>query len=162
GTAVSLESGTVCDVAGNCTVSLSAGPYQIDSVAPVITLGVPENNGDYTLNAAMAASYGCTDGTSGVATCAGSVASGANFATSPVGLHTFTVNAADVAGNPAVVTNNYSVFDSVLYTFSGFFQPVDNLPTVNSVKAGSAIPVKFSLDGNQGLNIFAAGSPTSA
>ena len=38
---------------------------------------------------------------------------------------------------------------------------MDNPDTVNSVKAGSAIPVKFSLAGNQGLNIFAAGSPTS-
>ena len=43
----------------------------------------------------------------------------------------------------------------------GFFQPVDNLPTVNSVKAGQAIPVKFSLAGNQGLSIFAAGYPVS-
>ena len=47
------------------------------------------------------------------------------------------------------------------FRFSGFFQPVDNLPTVNAAKAGSAIPVKFSLDGNQGLNIFAADSPSS-
>jgi hypothetical protein len=38
---------------------------------------------------------------------------------------------------------------------------VDNLPTLNSVKAGSAIPVKFSLGGNQGLSIFAAGYPAS-
>jgi hypothetical protein len=45
--------------------------------------------------------------------------------------------------------------------FSGFFQPVDNLPTLNVVKAGSAIPVKFSLNGDQGLNIFAAGFPVS-
>jgi hypothetical protein len=45
------------------------------------------------------------------------------------------------------------------YTFRGFFQPVDNSPTVNVAKAGSAIPVKFSLNGNQGLNIFAAGYP---
>src|SRR5262249_5018605 len=42
-----------------------------------------------------------------------------------------------------------------------FFQPIDNLPTVNSVKAGQAIPVKFSLSGNHGLNIFAAGYPAS-
>ena len=32
---------------------------------------------------------------------------------------------------------------------------------LNVVKAGSAIPLKFSLSGNQGLGIFAAGSPTS-
>jgi hypothetical protein len=36
---------------------------------------------------------------------------------------------------------------------------VDNLPTENSVKAGQAIPVKFSLTGDHGLNIFAAGYP---
>ncbi len=48
------------------------------------------------------------------------------------------------------------------YHFSGFFQPVDNLPTQNVVKAGRAIPVKFSLGGDQGLDIFATGYPTSA
>jgi hypothetical protein len=49
----------------------------------------------------------------------------------------------------------------VLYNFNGFFQPVDNLPVFNSVKAGQAIPVKFSLNGNHGLSIFAAGYPKS-
>jgi hypothetical protein len=47
------------------------------------------------------------------------------------------------------------------YRFSGFFAPVDNPPNLNVVKAGSAIPVKFSLGSNQGLNILAAGSPDS-
>jgi YVTN family beta-propeller protein len=52
------------------------------------------------------------------------------------------------------------------YNFSGFFTPVDNPGagpafTFNRVKAGSAIPVKFSLSGDQGLNIFAAGYPKS-
>jgi hypothetical protein len=45
------------------------------------------------------------------------------------------------------------------HTFAGFFQPVDNLPTQNAVKAGAAVPVKFRLGGNLGLNIFAAGYP---
>ena len=31
------------------------------------------------------------------------------------------------------------------FNFTGFFPPVDNPPTINTVKAGSAIPVKFSL-----------------
>ena len=48
------------------------------------------------------------------------------------------------------------------YPFSGFKQPVDNLPTVNTVKGGSAIPVKFSLGGDKGLDIFASGFPTSS
>jgi hypothetical protein len=47
------------------------------------------------------------------------------------------------------------------YVFTGFFSPVNNLPAFNSVKAGQAVPVKFSLNGNQGLDIFAAGYPTS-
>jgi hypothetical protein len=48
---------------------------------------------------------------------------------------------------------------SPTYTFSGFFRPVDN-PGVatNKAKAGSAIPVKFSLGGDQGLDIFATGT----
>jgi hypothetical protein len=33
---------------------------------------------------------------------------------------------------------------------------------MNVVKAGSAVPVKFSLGGYQGLNIFAAGYPAFA
>jgi len=47
------------------------------------------------------------------------------------------------------------------FNFAGFFPPVGNPPTINTVKAGSAIPVKFSLGGNQGLNILAPGSPSS-
>jgi len=48
------------------------------------------------------------------------------------------------------------------YNFSGFFSPVENMPTLNIATAGSAIPVKFSLGGDQGLAIFAAGYPASS
>ena len=47
------------------------------------------------------------------------------------------------------------------YAFTGFFSPLDNLPTLNVIKAGSAIPVKFRLNGNQGLAVLASGSPSS-
>ncbi len=49
----------------------------------------------------------------------------------------------------------------VIYNFTGFFPPVDNLPTLNSVNSGRAIPVKFSLGGFQGLDIFDEGYPKS-
>jgi Tol biopolymer transport system component len=45
--------------------------------------------------------------------------------------------------------------------FAGFFSPVDNPPVLNVLKGGQALAVKFSLGGNQGLNIFAAGYPIS-
>jgi predicted extracellular nuclease len=47
------------------------------------------------------------------------------------------------------------------YPFSGFFEPVNNAPVLNTVKAGQAVPVKFSLGGDKGLNIFAPGYPQS-
>jgi len=80
----------------------------------------------------------------------------------------YEMNAAD--GSSQTNLSNNSAFEDIypdwqplpaIYDFSGFFQPVDNLPTLNMVKAGQAIPVKFSLNGDQGLDIFAAGYPKS-
>jgi hypothetical protein len=51
--------------------------------------------------------------------------------------------------------------DPLHYDFTGFFQPVDNTPALNVVKAGSSVPVKFSLSGDQGLDIFFDGYPQS-
>jgi hypothetical protein len=50
---------------------------------------------------------------------------------------------------------------TVFWPFTGFFSPVDNVPVLNTANAGSAIPVKFSLGANRGLNILAAGSPVA-
>lgn len=83
-----------------------------------------------------------------------SKASGSTFL---VGTTTVNVTATDAAGNQS--TCSFTV--TVPYDFSGFFQPVDNLPAVNVANAGSAIPVKFSLNGNKGITILAAGFPTS-
>ena len=47
------------------------------------------------------------------------------------------------------------------YDFRGFFQPVDNEPTVNRLNAGAAVPLKFSLGGDHGLDIMAVGFPSS-
>lgn len=47
------------------------------------------------------------------------------------------------------------------YSFTGFFAPVDNAPTLNVMNAGAAVPVKFSLGGDQGLAVLAAGYPKS-
>src|SRR6266498_4061849 len=44
-----------------------------------------------------------------------------------------------------------------LFNFSGFLQPVDNLPVRNTMRAGLAVPVNSTLDGYKGLGIMASG-----
>jgi predicted extracellular nuclease len=51
--------------------------------------------------------------------------------------------------------------DLLFYDFAGFFRPIDNAPVVNKAKAGSSVPVKFSLGGDFSLDIFAPGYPLS-
>lgn len=67
-------------------------------------------------------------------------------------------NCAHFPVNPYRDTN-YWVTPLWRYPFSGFFQPVDDAPTVNIAKAGSAVNVRFRLGGNQGLRIFRVGYP---
>jgi hypothetical protein len=69
--------------------------------------------------------------------------------------------AADQAGNNNYLPAHNEQLFGTHYNFTGFFRPVDNLPLLNIAKAGSGIPVKFSLDGNHGLNILASGYPVS-
>lgn len=47
------------------------------------------------------------------------------------------------------------------YDFGGFLWPVNAPPTVNTLEAGAAVRVKFSLGDNKGLAILAPGSPLS-
>jgi uncharacterized protein len=49
----------------------------------------------------------------------------------------------------------------VTFDFDGFLGTVLNPPDVNTVKAGASIPIKFNLNGFQGLDVLAAGSPSS-
>jgi DNA-binding beta-propeller fold protein YncE len=95
-----------------------------------------------------------TDSCSSSVTVNSTPASGSVF---PVGTTTVNATADDGAGH----TSTCSFTVTVQYNFAGFFPPVANPPAVNLVQAGRAIPVKFSLSGNKGLGIFAAGSPSS-
>ena len=47
------------------------------------------------------------------------------------------------------------------YDFTGFLAPIANLPAYNGIKAGSGVPIKFSLDGDQGLAVILDGYPTA-
>lgn len=134
--------------------SLAGQAYTVDKVGPAITITTPPDGATYALGQVVTASYTCSDA-SGVATCLGPVADGSPISTSPVGAQTFTVSATDALGNTASLATSYSVG----FGFTGFFAPIDNLPVLNALKPGQAVPVKFSLGGYQGMGIFAAGYP---
>jgi hypothetical protein len=77
--------------------------------------------------------------------------------TSSVGPGHSACTAIDSAGFMAVVNAPFTV----VYGFTGFLAPVDAAPVVNVTKAGSAVPVKFSLGGDRGLAIMAPDYPAS-
>src|SRR5262249_17288463 len=72
-----------------------------------------------------------------------------------VGYVAYQCNAPEHAGNQSAASATYHI----IYNFGGFRPPIDPLPAMNIVKAGSAVPVKFSLHGYQGLNIFETNYP---
>jgi len=69
-----------------------------------------------------------------------------------------TVTARDDAGNESLATFHVRV----LFNFGGFLQPIDPFPALNGANAGSAVPVKFSLSGDKGLDVLAGGYPASS
>jgi subtilisin family serine protease len=70
--------------------------------------------------------------------------------TFPLGTTEITCTAKDKTGNKA--TKKFNV--KVVYDYKGFFSPVDNPEVLNKARAGSAIPVKFTLGGDMGLDVF--------
>ena len=88
-------------------------------------------------------------------TVSGNTCTGPAHVYSSIGVYIVAVNVTDKDGGPGQKTTLHMV----IFNWSGFFQPVDNLPTLNVVKAGSAVPVKFGLGGDKGLSIFAPGYP---
>lgn len=149
---------TASDDSGNAAVPVTRTVNVVDTTPPTIdcpadiVVNLPANSAATV----MPVSFNVTasDSCSTTATVNTSHASGANF---PVGTTTVTATATDPSGNTSSCTFNVTVH----YLFTGFFSPISNLPVVNTVKAGSSIPIKFSLSGNKGLNIFAPDYPAS-
>jgi hypothetical protein len=130
------------DNAGN-TETPKTWPVKIDTTPPTINITSPTNGATYTITQPVAASYTCTDPVpagvnlvSGVATCAGPVASGSNIDTASVGSKTFTVNSTDVAGNIASASVNYN---TVSYSICVLYDQT------RSVKSGAVFPIKLYL-----------------
>jgi uncharacterized repeat protein (TIGR01451 family) len=127
-----------------------------DTVAPVITLNganpMVVGFGTVFTDPGATASDGCAGNLTSAIVVTGSVD------TNTVGFYALTYTVSDPSGHTDTKVRTVEVSP---YNFTGFFSPIDNPPVLNEMKAGQAAPVKFSLGGNQGLNIFAAGSPSS-
>jgi uncharacterized repeat protein (TIGR01451 family) len=127
-----------------------------DTVAPVITLNganpMQVGFGTVFTDPGATASDGCAGDLTSSIVVSGSVD------TNTVGFYALTYTVSDPSGHSDTKVRTVEVLP---YNFTGFFAPIDNPPTFNEMKAGQAAPVKFSLGGDQGLNIFAAGSPSS-
>ena len=87
------------------------------------------------------------------------------FATARNGNWDVYVMNADGSNQQPVATNPWADYlpdwQPLDYPFGGFYAPIDSLPAINQMQAGRAVPVKFSLGGDRGLAILAAGYPKS-
>jgi lysophospholipase L1-like esterase len=129
------------DINGN----VSASDFQavsIDATDPTIDLEFPlEDGAEVVLGSeGLTVNYTCDDDRSGIVSCTGTQDTGEELDTSTVGLHTFTVDALDAAGNTAQETIDYRV----VYTMSAAAdrvdvdEPVEIMPT-------AVLPVRVSL-----------------
>ena len=127
-----------------------------DTVAPVITLNganpMTVGFGTVFTDPGATAADGCAGNLTSAIVVTGSVD------TTTVGFYALTYTVSDPSGHTDTKVRTVQVLP---YNFTGFFAPIDNPPAFNEMKAGQGAPVKFSLGGNQGLNIFATGSPSS-
>jgi hypothetical protein len=157
-----IEVGFVAEDATGNTGWMTGKGILVDSYTPSsppptpsVVIKQPIDGGTYSLGQSLAASYLCTS-TVIVQSCSGPVVNGAAVDTSTLGTKTFEVDAQDVFGTKSSKTAKYSV----VYNFGGFQSPI-NPNTLNVVKSGSSVPVKFSLHGNYGSGILASGYPKS-
>jgi DNA-binding beta-propeller fold protein YncE len=139
-----------------------------DEQAPTIDLVTPADGAEYEQDAGVAVEYTCADeGPSGLRSCTGDLPDGDALDTSTPGPHHFTVVARDGEGNETTVTHDYTVTEPSTpppttpdpgLDFQGFLGSIHD---GSVVRAGDAIPIVFSLGGDQGRDVLAGGSPSS-
>jgi hypothetical protein len=88
-------------------------------------------------------SINASDGESGIDSATSQLTKSVD--TSSTGTKTVTFTAKDKVGHSVTKNCDYTVG---AYDFVGFTSPVDNQPTMNSAKAGQAIPLKWRLMNN--------------
>lgn len=147
--------GTSCsDLAGNSAAASRS--VSIDKTAPELILPTLASN--YPSNSSLTLSFGATDGLSGIgsvsATLNGTpVSNGQTVILTQIGVNTFSLTAADPAGNSAGQTLTFTV--QSLYQFSGFLPPL-TADGRTVFLLGSVIPVKFQLTDQNGAPVSTA------
>jgi Tol biopolymer transport system component len=117
---------------------------------PQIQISSPADGATYRLGSTALAAYSCSSAWAvHIVTCDGTAANGNALDTGSVGTKQFAVRATDGLGATATVIHNYNV----VYSFSGFDAPVTTTGSLDAAKAGDALPLKFSLHGDNGLSI---------
>lgn len=137
------------DKAGNIGRDQVSGSINIDKTPPTIAPTVSPN--PVLLNGTATVSPNASDALSGVGS-----AGCRPVETSSVGRKSLECYALDKAGNQTSQLVDYIV----AWPFTGFIG-FNAAPALNPAKTGGSIQVKFSLGGDRGLAILAAGSPTS-
>lgn len=126
---------------------------QVDATPP--SVGFDACAPDVLLGSAAAAAWSASDAHSGLATpAAGSIP----LDTATIGSRSVGTTATDNVGHDTDAGCDYRV----IYDFSGFQRPVVNPPGMLTVVAGDQVVLKFSLAGDQGLDVLAPGYPQSA
>jgi len=132
--------------------------FKIDREAPAITITAP--TGAYSIGQAVAASYTCSDGGSGIAACTGTVAAGAPVDTSSAGVHSFTVDATDLVGNHSQQVASYTVATgySICPASTDFMEQ----PRDGYWRWGQFQVVQLSICGPHGENVSSANLAVTA
>lgn len=130
----------------NSTVAIDASAPVTDVTPPTITLTTPTDGASYTQGQSVLANFNCNDaGGSGIATCAGTTATGSPIDTGSLGNHSFTVTATDTAGNSASTTASYTVTAPVI---------TPPIPTSTTATA-------FTVTANNNSASYAPGNPAT-
>ena len=142
------------------TASVSAGPYIINGKITVTNSVVPQNaddnvsfdypslpSGNVTIALTKLGSV------SPLGTCTASVGGSCEITLSEVGK--FTVSASYPSDANFGVSNTATATSvQATYQFDGLYAPVDKIPTMNTAKAGQAIPLKWRLTDATGQPIL--------
>lgn len=112
-----------CEASSRGGTSIQSVTIKRDTVPPAANIVTPGIDATYAQGQTIVADYNCTDGTSGVSSCTGTVADGASIDLATTGSRNFSVNASDQAGNSSI--------NSISYTVGGEEPPVEP-PVVSS------------------------------